>query len=369
MRLATYNVENLFSRAKAMNLGSWAAGRPVLQRFAALNELLGDAVYTDADKSRMAQLMVELGLGRSDIGPFVELRRSRGDLLRRPRTGGVEITATGRADWIGSLILRDAAVDETATRLTARVIADLQADVLAVVEADSRPALVDFNEALIKPLGRAFRHIMLIDGNDERGIDVGLMTGDQYPIGALRSHVDDRTAKGDPLFSRDCAQFHVATPGGPELVLLVNHFKSKGYGSQTASNKRRLLQTQRVREIYQGLRDQGATHVAVLGDFNDTPDSAALAPLLQHSDLRDVFAHPAFDLGGYPGTYGSCTKSGKIDYLLLSPALFAAVQAGGVWRQGLWPGVRPVRWPAYPELTAPVHAASDHAAVWVDLAL
>ncbi len=368
MRLATYNVENLFSRAKAMNLGSWAEGRPVLQRFAALNELLGEAVYTDAAKPKMAQLMIELGLAKSDIGPFVELRRSRGDLLKRPKAGGLEITAAGRADWIGSLVLREAPVDETATRLTARVIADLQADVLAVVEADSRPALVDFNHALIKPLGRPFRHIMLIDGNDERGIDVGLMTGPDYPIGAMHSHVDDRTAKGEALFSRDCAQFHIATPSGQALVLLVNHLKSKGYGSQVTSNKRRLLQAQRVQAIYQGLRDQGIEHIAVVGDFNDTPDSAAVAPLLQ-GELRDAFTHPAFDNGGYPGTYGTCAKGSKIDYLLLSPALFAKVQAGGVWRQGLWPGVRPARWAAYPELTDPVHAASDHAAAWVDLAL
>lgn len=369
MRLASYNVENLFSRAKAMNLGSWAEGRPVLQRFAALNALLGELNYTAVRKKKMAQLMVELGLEKSDTGPYVELRRSRGDLLTRPKAGGIEITAAGRAGWIGSLLLREAPVDETATRLTARVIADLQADVLAVVEADSRPALVDFNDTLIKPLGRAFRHIMLIDGNDSRGIDVGVMTGAAYPLGLMRSHVDERNAKGEALFSRDCAQFQISTPAGGELVLLVNHLKSKGYGTPAASNARRLEQAQRVQLIYQALRDKGVQHIAVVGDFNDTPGSATLAPLLQSGDLRDAFSHPAFDAGGYPGTYASCTASNKIDYLLLSPALYAKVQAGGVWRQGLWPGVRPVRWPRYPELTQPVHAASDHAAAWVDLDL
>ena len=37
MRIASYNVENLFDRAKAMNLESWAEGRPILDRFAELN--------------------------------------------------------------------------------------------------------------------------------------------------------------------------------------------------------------------------------------------------------------------------------------------------------------------------------------------
>ena len=41
MRLAAYNVENLFDRAKAMNLATWSQGRPVLEAFARLNALLG----------------------------------------------------------------------------------------------------------------------------------------------------------------------------------------------------------------------------------------------------------------------------------------------------------------------------------------
>ena len=37
MRIASYNVENLFARAKALNQDSWAAGRPVLQAHAELS--------------------------------------------------------------------------------------------------------------------------------------------------------------------------------------------------------------------------------------------------------------------------------------------------------------------------------------------
>ena len=43
--------------------------------------------------------------------------------------------------------------------------------------------------------GNPFTHVMVIDGNDERGIDVGLMTRKDFPIGFMRSHVDDRTAR------------------------------------------------------------------------------------------------------------------------------------------------------------------------------
>lgn len=174
MRLAAYNVENLFDRAKAMNLDNWGEGRPILAAFAKLNALLGELTYSDAAKRQMASLMIELGLEKSDKGPFVILRRNRGALVKRPRDGGIEIVADGRADWVGSLELRDEPINENSMRNTARVLSDLQADVVGVVEAESRPVLGDFNRLIVPAVGgSSFRQVMLIDGNDERGIDVG----------------------------------------------------------------------------------------------------------------------------------------------------------------------------------------------------
>jgi exonuclease III len=62
-----------------------------------------------------------------------------------------------------------------------------------------------------------------------------------------------------------------------------------------------------------------------------------------------------------------CNAANKIDYLLLSPALFERIQGGGVYRKGMWPGTMPKRWNTYPELHRPNDAASDHAAIWVDI--
>ncbi|MDI4658145.1 endonuclease/exonuclease/phosphatase family protein [Xanthobacter autotrophicus] len=368
MRLASYNVENLFDRAKALNLDTWDDGKAVLEAFSALNALLGQVAYSSADQRKMVELMINLGLEKSDTGPFVLLRRSRGGLLKRPQAGGIEILAEGRADWVGSLELRDEPINEHAMRNTARVMVDLAADVLAVVEAESRPALAAFNAEIVTAMGGTpYRHVMVIDGNDERGIDVGLMTAEGYPIGTMRSHVDDRLPSGQPVFSRDCPEFTVELPSGPPLLVLVNHFKSKGYGSTSDSNARRRAQAERVRAIYEGLVAAGETRIAIVGDLNDTPGSRPLEPLLAQTDLKDIFEHPAFDNGGHPGTFGSCLASNKIDYLLLSPALFAKVTAAGVFRTGMWPGVRPRKWDAYAEITKKVEAASDHAAVWVDM--
>jgi len=371
MRLAVYNVENLFDRPKAMNLGSWSEGKVILQDFAALSTLLGELTYTAARKKRMSELMIRLGLEKQDEGKFVILRRNRGQLLRRPQTGGgIEIVAEGRADWAGSLELKDEPVDEIAMLNTARVIHDLGADVLAVVEAESRPVLEQYNQQILKAVGgQPMRHVMVIDGNDSRGIDVGLMTGKNYPIGLMRSHVDDRDSKGNDVFSRDCPEFCVHLPGGETLWVLVNHLKSKGYGGKASSDLKRKTQARRIKAIYEELTAAGHSRVAILGDLNDTPDSDPLSPLLKQTDLKDVFEHPSFDDGGYPGTYGLCNAGNKIDYILLSPELFGLVKQGGVMRQGMWPGTRPRRWDIYEDLDHPKNAASDHAALWVDLEL
>jgi hypothetical protein len=125
MRLATFNVENLFDRAKAMNLDTWAEGKPVLDKFARLSALLGEINYTAARKSRMVELLTSLGLAKSDEGPFVRLRQNRGDLLKRPKAGPVEIVANGRAD-LGFAELIEKLVDDEATRNTARVMMDMR---------------------------------------------------------------------------------------------------------------------------------------------------------------------------------------------------------------------------------------------------
>jgi len=368
MRLASFNVENLFNRPKAMSLESWSEGRPILAKYAQLNQLLGEVKYTPAIKNRMIKLLTELGLKKSDTGPYVILRRNRGALLKRTKNGQLEIIAEGRVDWVGSLELREESIDEQSMRNTARVIRDVKADILAVVEADNRPVLEQFNSAILSAIGgNPYRHVMVIDGNDERGIDVGLMTRAKFPIGGMHSHVDDHLANGQPLFCRDCPEYLVSTPTGSSILVLVCHFKSKGYGSVESNDRRRKHEAQRVAAIYKQRISEGIKFIAVLGDLNDTPDSNPLEALIRSTTLKDIFLHPAFDNGGYPGTYKLSNESNKIDYLLLSPALYLKVQKGGVIRKGVWPGTKPVRWEVYEELVKPVDAASDHAAIWADI--
>jgi endonuclease/exonuclease/phosphatase family metal-dependent hydrolase len=369
MRIASFNVENLFSRARALNQEGWSEGREILSDYNRLNTILQKPVYTAANKQAILAAIDRLGLNKQDESKFVILRQNRGRLLKRPQSGPPQVVASGRGDWIGWLELKKEAVNEVAIRMTARVIQDVNADILAVIEAEDRIALKHFNEQLLRPINATYSGIMLIDGNDDRGIDVGLLTKPGFTIESLVSHVDDMQ-DGRRIFSRDCPEFTVQTSESARILILVNHFKSKGFGSQAESNARRKAQAKRAREIYDLRRSQGINMIAVVGDLNDTPDSDPLQSLLSDgSDLKDISEHPQFQSDGRPGTFGNGTASNKIDYVLLSPALFERVVTGGVWRKGVWGGTHGTLFPHYEEMEKPAHAASDHAAIWADINL
>jgi endonuclease/exonuclease/phosphatase family metal-dependent hydrolase len=368
MRIASFNVENFFSRPRVMNLDTWADGKKVLTEYGKLTALIQKPVYSPADKTKIVASLKALGLGASDESKFVILRQNHGHLVKRPASG-LEVVVNGRGEWIGWLELKKEAVNDVAVQMTGKVVQELHADVLAVIEAEDRIALSHFNEQLLKPLDANYRAIMLIDGNDDRGIDVGLLTKPGFAIESIVSHVDDMDGNSR-IFSRDCPEFTIRLEDDTTLLVIVNHLKSKGFGVAAVSNEKRKLQARRARQIYDLRRSQGVDRIAIVGDFNDTPDSDPLRPLLASgSDLKDIFKHPQFLGDGRPGTFANGTASNKIDYILLSPELWSKVAACGVLRKGVWGGTNGTLFPHYDEMTKPFHAASDHAALWVDLNL
>lgn len=379
--MASYNVENLFARPKVFDTADWSAGEPILAAYHEFGGLAAKPTYTTADRRRLRDLLLRLGVYYTNVHGAVRrrftsqpawawLRKNRGGFDRQPNdpTADVEIIATGRADWIGWVELATETTDETGTRMTARVIRDVDADVLGIVEVEDRPALLRMNDEL---LDGHYDHMMLVDGNDERGIDVGIMTKAGFEIRSIVSNVDATDATGT-IFSRGCPQYEVDTPSGTTLRVLVNHFKSRSGGG---SDKRK-RQAEAVRRIVDGLVADGE-RVVVLGDLNEGPPDETRAPdslaALFDPDgpLVSCYDLPGFDVGARPGTFDSCGIRNRLDYILLSHDLVPAFVTGEVFRTGLWGSrkTRPDAWETYPEMTSRTHQASDHAAVRIELNL
>lgn len=361
IRVATFNLENLFTRPVAMNQATDKAGREAIEDHATANRIVAKAGYSASDKAKLLDLTKKYKWHFRDPpkDALVQLQKIRGHLFRKPQSGPVEVVANGRDAWVGWFELLREDVTWEATFNTGRVISEVQPDILITVEVENRPTLQRFNEQVLgAKFGFAYQHFMVIDGNDERGIDLGILS--RFQIVEIRSHVDDPAANGKPLFSRDCPEFDIILPAGKRLIVIPNHLKSKRNGNSQATQKRREAQAKRAHEIAVAALTR-SPFVLLGGDLNDTPDSSPLA-LLFTDGFEDVMSHPDYP-EDRPGTYQTGLAGDKLDYLIMSPKLQARLQTTGIERRGSY---HPNTWEPFDTVTKASEEASDHHLLWAD---
>ncbi|MBX3166459.1 MAG: endonuclease/exonuclease/phosphatase family protein [Candidatus Eremiobacteraeota bacterium] len=213
----------------------------------------------------------------------------------------------------------------------AEVMVSSGADVIALQEVENIGILTAFRDQ--NGLGEIYPHLLLLEGNDNRGIDVALMS--KYPIQNPVSHkettfkVEGEKKKGH--FLRDVLQADIEMPGKIPVRFFVTHFASKLGGQR--SDRLRQAEARAAREIIQKetAHFPGQRYV-LLGDFNDTPDSPAVktftTPDKNGWAMRDVFAD-APDTVSYPTDEETAAKWGrkKIDQILVSPQLMQSFQS------------------------------------------
>ena len=127
MKIASFNVENLFNRPRIFDEKYKTQATAILEAGAEISKLFEHERYSAADKRRMLVLLGILGLLKKDDGEFVWLRRIRGGLIKRPQRGKAEIIAGGRGDWIGWIEYKTKEINEIAIDNTGRVIRDVAA--------------------------------------------------------------------------------------------------------------------------------------------------------------------------------------------------------------------------------------------------
>ncbi|MEE9391466.1 MAG: endonuclease/exonuclease/phosphatase family protein [Planctomycetota bacterium] len=154
----------------------------------------------------------------------------------------------------------------------AKAIDDLDADILGVQEVENRAVL----EALNAHLKRPFVYVELIEGNDHRGIDVGLLS--RLPVVRAASHrqLDLET---NHRFARDFPLFRVQIAKGEFIEVGVLHLKSKR-GKASESNAWRRAEADGIRRIVARQRKlEPKVPVVIMGDFNDTREAKTLEPI------------------------------------------------------------------------------------------
>jgi endonuclease/exonuclease/phosphatase family metal-dependent hydrolase len=252
----------------------------------------------------------------------------------------------------------------------------MNADVLAVQEVENREALQEFNRTR---LAEPYPFEVLIEGNDARFIDVGVLS--RFPVANTTSHRFEvhPDAGPDPVFSRDLLQVDVLAANRRRrlFTVFVNHLKSKfvpfndpdPQATAEAAALRRRHQVETVARIVRANTRPGSRFV-VLGDMNDGPESPALDPLrdLGLSDaltglvesrppppvVNPVDAPPTVRWSSRFAVTNGPDQFDLLDQIWLSPALAAKLIHAQVER-------RP-RWTATSE-----GVGSDHDPVWIRL--
>ena len=356
-RFATFNVENLFDRPKVFLEKNFADGDQALADISILQKLIRKSVYSAADKQKVVAMYAK-------VKAYVEIVESHGKLMNKEKS---KVTAKGRAVWFGFLKLKRRKFNDLTVRNTAKVIKEVNPDIACLVEVEDRLVLDRFCAERLRWTRRrqrqSYAHNMLIDGNDRRGIDVGLIS--RHPIETVHSHIDD-VRNGSPIFSRDCPEMEVRLPDGRSLWVILNHLKSKGYGDRSASNARRKNQAQAITKILKryNLRTD---LVIVAGDLNDTPTSAPLKPLMTVKHLHDVLdIVPASNRWTY-----HFRSNEQLDYVLVSNPLKDALKNAGVFRRGIYDVKKHSTKgeTRLPSITSGANSASDHGCVWADFEL
>ena len=293
--------------------------------------------------------------------------------------GGIEISfAEGEVavrTFMGKLVKEKAPADTA--RIGARILQAMNADVLAVQEVEHLEILREFN---VDYLGGAYSEVALIEGNDPRLIDVGVLS--KLPIGGITSHQTARhPARPDQrVFGRDLLQVEILDAAGDRLFTLYNtHMKSHyvpfdqdPVAGAAAANERRLQQAETIARIVSRQQRRGSRFI-LTGDMNDPPGSPFLAPMLtvDGDDLTNgltnaVETRPAKPDSPTQGPGPATTnwthrynppgpafpQYEQYDQIWLSPALAPKLLAAGIDRRTRHGG-----------------DGSDHDPAWIDLAL
>lgn len=210
-------------------------------------------------------------------------------------------------------------------RLAASIRA-LNADVLAVEEVENRGYLERFVSVFLPDMG--YRHVVLIEGNDTRGIDIGLLS--RVPVGKATSHRHVAFAGADGSlrrFNRDLLAVTLQPADARSIEMWVLHLKSNAGGREEAEPIR-LAEAQAVRQMLdEELGANPEARIIVAGDFNDTPDSVSTTTIIGQesgvlwsagSDLNDPSAV----------TYNKGEFRSVIDFILCSRAMASQYVAG-----------------------------------------
>lgn len=274
-------------------------------------------------------------------------------------------------------------------QMTSQAIRDTDADIICLMEVDNLQVLNDFhNQYLEKSANVHYGWRRLIEGNDNRGIDVAVMGRAWLSVTSHAHHTfhdfglfnqalaDYGLSEGDRIFRRDCLEVETNV-NGQDFFIFVCHFKSMSGGRDHTMSVRR-AEAAAVRRIIEDKwpQDNSERNWLIVGDLNDyivdtngQPIPNGIEPLFDSNFSVNLVQNlPAGEQWTHYFT-GDGTRN-QLDYILASPAIAAKnpnahpdiIRNGQPYRV---PGIENLI--RYPRVGYDRPKASDHCPVAVTL--
>jgi endonuclease/exonuclease/phosphatase family metal-dependent hydrolase len=211
----------------------------------------------------------------------------------------------------------------------------LKPDVLALQEMGSTNALLELRDSL-KAEGLSLPYWEHVSGFDTN-IHVAILS--RFPFTACRAHTNDSFLLSGRRFrvSRGFGEVEIQVNTNYSFTLLAAHLKSKRAIAQADEAEVRLEEAKLLRErIDACFAANPAVNLVVLGDFNDTKDSASTKAIIGRGKHKLVDTRPAERNGDntpspnpaweprhvtWTHYYGKEDSYSRIDYILISPGL------------------------------------------------
>ena len=213
-----------------------------------------------------------------------------------------------------------------------RSICAINPDVLALQEMGSLDTLMELRDSL-RAEGCEFPHWEHIAGCDA---DIHLAILSKFPFAARRPHSDDSFVLRGSRFRvrRGFGEVDVEVSPHCAFTLITAHLKSGNAIQEADESELRLAEARLLREkIDAHLTAAPDTRLVVLGDFNDTQDSAVIRTVIGQDPHRLIDTRPAEGNGqafvkpNGPGALRTVAWTNyhpkedsytRIDYLLIS---------------------------------------------------
>src|SRR5690554_6492240 len=262
MKIATFNLENLFHRDEKLIKRKY--GQAKLQWSSEMNELLRKRAREIHDVVRMRELWELIEFQNPDKQPFFVMRKRAGNLYLRHRKPIPQFRASGLSDWNGWVRVRTRPILDVVTRHKAKVINEINPDILLVQEVEDRQSLLEFNEEFLLEQVR-FTDVMVIPGNNDHGQQMGIMTKSGYKVSSVRSHMNDHR-NHIRFFDKDFQEYEIITPQGKTVWILAAHLQDAGSEKECKAIRKR--QARVIARTYQKLKKKGIQNIVLAGTFN-----------------------------------------------------------------------------------------------------